>query len=83
MSVILNECNAADLDFFQLLAGAMVTDGTNVSLRVVVHVGECSSLTPIVDCNTKDQNPMDLLKQLFAIDECGHIVMNLSSSTTP
>ena len=83
MSVILNTCGASELDFWQLLAGSLVTDGTYTGLRVVVHVGECSAADPIVDCDNKDQDPKEIVKQMFSIDECGNIVMNLFSSTTP
>lgn len=83
MSVILNECNIAELDFWQLLAGALVKDSEgNVRIRSIIHLEECTVLDPLVDCNTKDQDPKDLLKQAFSLDDCGQIALNFSSDPT-
>lgn len=82
MSVTLNNCGFNELDFFQLLAGAIVVDGSgNVRLRAALNQEACSAVTPLVDCTTKDQEPLELLKQIFSIDACGHIVVNLSVDT--
>ncbi len=82
MSVILNTCGASELDFWQLLAGALMTDGTNVGFSFVDHSVDCSGLTPVIDCDNKDQDPKEIVKQAFAIDDCGHIVIHRFIPTT-
>lgn len=83
MSVTLNTCGASELDFWQLLAGALVVDRSgNVSIRATINTGACSEYTPLVSCDTKDQDPKELLKQAFSIDSCGNITLNFSSDPT-
>ena len=82
MSVTLNNCGFNQLDFFQLLAGAIVQDESgNVRLRVALHEEECSAVTPLLDCTTAQQEPLELLKQIFSVDSCDRIVLNLSLDT--
>lgn len=82
MSVTLNTCGYNDLDFFQLLAGALIKDSNgNVRLRAVLNQEACTDVTPLLDCTTKDQDPLELLKQMFSIDDCDRIVINLSVDT--
>jgi hypothetical protein len=83
MSVLLNTCGAGELDFWQLLAGALVVDrdGT-VKIRATISLEACTAVSPLVDCDTKDQDPKELLKQAFSIDSCGNITLNFSSDET-
>lgn len=82
MSVILNTCGASELDFWQLLAGSLVTDGTYTGIQFVDHNADCANLTPIVTCDNKDQDPKDIIKQMFAVNECDQIVIHRFIPTT-
>lgn len=83
MSVVLDTCGMQDLDLWQLLAGALVVDSEgNVRVRAIIHLEECTALDPLIDCDNKDQDPKELLKQAFSLDDCGQIAMNFSSDPT-
>jgi hypothetical protein len=80
MSVELNTCGFNELDFFQLLAGSLVVNSRtdSVSLRAVITDSTCEEVTPLIDCDTKDIDPMELLKQMFILDNCGRIALNIT-----
>jgi hypothetical protein len=81
MSVLLNQCGGLELDFFQLLAGALVIDGSgNIRLRVVVTEELCTAVSPLLDCDTKDVDPKELFKLAFSKDSCDRISLNLSTN---
>jgi hypothetical protein len=75
------DCGSGQLDFFHLLAAALVVDSTGcVRLRVAVTVEECTEVDQFVDCSNAHVNPLEALKSSFSLDSCGRVVLNLSSA---
>ena len=73
------DCGSSQLDFFHLLAAALVVDSTGcVRIRMVVTPEDCEDVDQYIDCTNSHINPLEALKSSFSLDECGRVVWNVS-----
>ena len=73
------ECGSSQLDFFHLLAAALVVDATGcVRLRANITAEDCDTVDAYVDCTKAHLDPLELLKNSFSLDSCGRVVWNIS-----
>jgi len=77
------ECGEIPLTFIQLLARCIVEYGGHNKINAVFDGAECTEITPLLDCNTTQiESERLLVNNLFAVDDCGRLLIKLFSSTS-
>ena len=72
------DCGSSQLDFWHLLAAAIVVDANGCKrVRVNLTAEDCDTVDQYVDCNNSHIKPEELLKHTFSLDSCGRVVWNL------
>lgn len=85
MSLNINQCGFNLQDVLHLLAGALIKDSATdtVKLRVKLTVETCAEIEQIPTCETSYLPPEELLKQIFEVEDCGNLIVNISVPEIP
>lgn len=77
------DCGELPLTFLQMLARTIVLYNGHYRLNAVFDGDECTAITPLLTCanNEIDAERM-LVQNLFATDDCGHVLIKLFSSAS-
>lgn len=76
------ECGEMPQTFIQMLARCIVTYNSSNKINVVTKTDNCDTLEDLIDCITNNiESERLLVKNLFALDECGYMCLKIFSNS--
>lgn len=77
------ECGEMPLSFLQMLARCIVELNDHYRINAVFDGDECTEITSLLDCATNQlESERLLVNNLFAVDDCGRLLIKLFSNTS-
>lgn len=77
------DCGELPPTFLQMLAKTIVLYDGHYRLNAVFDGGECNSITSLLSCaNNEIEAERMLVQNLFATDDCGHVLIKLFTSSS-
>lgn len=69
--------------FLQLLAKTIVLSNSHYRINAVFDGAECTEITSLLSCTNKEIDPERMLvSNLFATDDCGHVLLKIFSNAS-
>lgn len=78
-----NDCGELPPTFLEMLSRTIVLYDGHYRINAVFDGAACAGLTPLLSCTTNEIDAERMLVQnLFATDDCGHLLIKLLTSTS-
>lgn len=77
------ECGEVPQSFIQMLARSLVIYLSHNAINAVFDGDECTAITPLLTCTTNQiESERLLVNNVFAVDDCGRLLIKLFSSAS-
>ena len=78
-----SECGEVPQTLIQMFARTIVTYATENRVNAIMDEGACTEVTALLDCVTNQiESERLLVTNLFATDDCGHLLMKIFVNTS-